>query len=149
MSDWSRDAARRIREKSGQKRAQAEKVVQDRKIQDDALALVWRELSGKLFQMCSELNEEQDLDVNLSCVFQGQDIVVHRTDTDGSLRGTRTAVSHKIEFSGTLPNRNSWRQGYTVRLDDRTGGWRIVDEHERSCTIDEIADGIISAVAEA
>src|ERR1700688_2316304 len=103
MSERSRDIARRVREKAEQKRLETEKSVTEVKVRKHGLTSTWNQLSTLLSQMCDELREE-NVDVDLVCSFHGDEIRVTRKGTAAQIRGTRSEVTHGMEFLGKLPN---------------------------------------------
>lgn len=148
MSEWSKDMARRIREKKEENKLASQKSIQDKKIKDDALLHEWGHLWKRLKDMCAELNEE-DAGVALLCDDSLDKIRVSRRGSSASIEGTYSPVTYQMEFSGKLPDGRNYSERFWIKLTDEGLGWVIVDAHDRRFTDSDIADRIISALADA
>ena len=128
MSEWSRDIARRIKEKSEEKKLSIQKNLQDKKLRDDFLKDYWDKIGGRIWEMCREL-EEENTGVHLACDWKGDRMIVSRRGNPASIECSRSQVTYQMEFGGKLPNGNSWHEIFYVKLSDNEG--YIVDAHDR------------------
>ena len=132
MSEWSKDMARRIREKKEENKLASQKSIQDKKIKDDALLHEWGHLWKRL--ICDDSLDK---------------IRVSRRGSSASIEGTYSPVTYQMEFSGKLPDGRNYSERFWIKLTDEGLGWVIVDAHDRRFTDSDIADRIISALADA
>ncbi len=148
MSERSKDLVRRINEKQEKKALTTKANLHAVEMREKAFDHEWKRLGQLLREISEELNQE-NAGVHLVVDDSLDQIIATRSGTKGSIKGVRSPVTHEYSFTGILPNGQSWGDKFWIYLTDDGLDWYLADVHSHRVTCEQIADMIISALAEA